>query len=138
MGGDRGGWYSWDWLDNNNEPSADRIVPQWQSLEEGHRLGRASVPGTHGPNWFTVVVLEPNRTLVLHSAYGMFSGRSFDSQCGPVPRAYVDGIWGFHPRPAPGGGPAWWSVPAAGTDPGRWRCRSGIVCGQGSYTSRNW
>jgi hypothetical protein len=106
MGGDRGGWYSWDWLDNNNEPSADRIVPQWQSLEEGQRLGRASVPGTQGPNWFTVVVLEPNRTLVLHSAYGMFSGRSFDPRCGPVPRAYVDGIWGFHlrpARPAPGG-----------------------------------
>ena len=34
MGGDRGGWYSWDWLDNDAKPSADRIVPEWQSLEE--------------------------------------------------------------------------------------------------------
>ena len=33
----------------------------------------------------------------------MFSGRSFDPRRGPVPRAYVDGIWGFHLRPAPGG-----------------------------------
>jgi hypothetical protein len=33
--GDRGGWYSWDWLDNSGESSADRIVPEWQSLEVG-------------------------------------------------------------------------------------------------------
>jgi hypothetical protein len=100
MGGDRGGWYGWDWIDNNGEPSADRIVPEWQSLEEGQHLYR--VP--KGPNWFTVVVLEPNRTLVLRSSYGFPSGRSFDPRSGPVPRAYVDGIWGFHLRPAPGGG----------------------------------
>ena len=99
MGGDRGGWYSWDWLDNGGKPSADRIVAAWQSLAEGQRLSR--VP--KGENW-TVVVLEPGRTLVLHSAYGMFSGRSFDRRSGPVPWAYVDGIWGFHLRAAPGGG----------------------------------
>ena len=27
MGGDRGGWYSWDYLDNGRRPSSDRIVP---------------------------------------------------------------------------------------------------------------
>jgi hypothetical protein len=98
MGGDRGGWYSWDWLDNNGEPSADRIVPEWQNLEEGQHLYR--VP--KGPaNWFTVVVLEPNRTLVLQSSYGL-TGHSSDRQSGPLPRAHVDGIWGFHLRPAPG------------------------------------
>lgn len=32
MGGDRGGWYSRDWLDNNGKPSADRIVPEWQDV----------------------------------------------------------------------------------------------------------
>jgi hypothetical protein len=100
MGGDRGGWYSWDWVDNNRKPSADRVVPEWQSLEEGQHLYRAP----KGENWFTVVVLEPNRTLVLHSAYGMFSGRSFDPRSGPAPWAYVDGIWGFHLRATPGRG----------------------------------
>jgi hypothetical protein len=30
-------------------------------------------------------------------------GRSFDPRAGPIPRAYVDGIWGFHLRAAPGG-----------------------------------
>jgi hypothetical protein len=99
MGGDRGGWYSWDWLDNNGDPSADRIVPEWQNIEVGQHLYRAPKGPT---NRFTVVVLEPNRTLVLQSSYGLF-GRSFDPLTDPVPPAYVDGIWGFHLRPAPGG-----------------------------------
>ena len=82
MGGDRGGWYSWDWLDNNGEPSADRIVPEWQSLEQGHHLYRAP----DGPSRFIVCVLRANRTLVLRGDYS----------------EHIDGIWGFHLRPAPG------------------------------------
>jgi hypothetical protein len=47
----------------------DRIVPQWQSLEVGRHL--------KGPaNRWTVVVVEPNRTLVLQSSYGLPPGRS--------------------------------------------------------------
>jgi hypothetical protein len=99
MGLGRGGWYSWDWFDNDGEPSADRIVPQWQRLEEGQHLYR--VP--KGPtNWWTVVILEPSRTLVLRSAYELPSCQGFDPRSGPLPRAYTDGIWGFHLRPAPG------------------------------------
>ncbi len=95
MGGGRGGWYSWSWLDNKGQPSADRIVPEWQNLQEGQVL--------RGPtNLFTVMVLEQNRTLVLRSSYGL-TGHSFDPRTGPTPWAYVDGIWGFHLRPAPGG-----------------------------------
>jgi hypothetical protein len=104
MGGGRGGWYSWDWLDNNGRPSANRIVPEWQSLKQGQHLDRVFAPGNKGPSYFTVEVLEPNRTLVLHSTYGMFSGLSFDPSSGPVPWAYVDGIWGFHLRATPSGG----------------------------------
>jgi hypothetical protein len=70
-------------------------VPEWQNLEEGQNL--------KGPtNWFTVVVLDPNRTLVLQSCYGL-TGRPFDPRTDPVPRGYVEGIWGFHLQPAPGG-----------------------------------
>lgn len=58
MGGDRGGWYSHDWLDNNGKPSADRIVPEWQHLQVGQRLSRVGVPGQEGGS-FTVVTLEP-------------------------------------------------------------------------------
>jgi hypothetical protein len=100
MGGDRGGWYSWDWLDNNGEPSADRTVPEWQSLDEEQHLYR--VP--KGPNWWIVVVLEPSRTLVLHMSYTLPAGHSFDPGLGPQPPAYLDGTWGFHLRPAPRGG----------------------------------
>ena len=40
MGGNRGGWYSWDWIDNQGEPSADRIVSEWQHLEQADQLYR--------------------------------------------------------------------------------------------------
>lgn len=103
MGGDRGGWYSRDWLDNNGRQSADQIVKEWQDLRAGQRLSRAAAPGRE-PGAFTVVALEPHRTLVLRASYGLFTGRDFDLRSGPVPTPWVDGIWGFHLRPAPGGG----------------------------------
>ncbi|MEV6210168.1 hypothetical protein [Kitasatospora sp. NPDC051914] len=98
MGGDRGGWYSWDRLDHYGEPSAERIVPQWQDLEEGQHL----LTAPDGRSWFTVAVLEPNRTLVLRADLKLPSGRSYDIRTGSLPRAHMDGIWGFHLRPAPG------------------------------------
>jgi hypothetical protein len=100
MGGERAGWYSWDWLDNGGEPSADRIVQEWQTLEVGHHLRRPPISET---NWWTVVVLEPNRTMVLQTSYGP-TGRSFDPQTGHVPWSYTEGIWGFHLREAPNRG----------------------------------
>ncbi len=103
MGGDRAGWYGWDWLDNNGKPSADRIQPEWQHLKVGQQLSRASAPGQQ-PGSFTVAALEPNRTLVLRSSYRLFTGRDFDPSSGPPPTAWVDGIWGFHLRPTPEGG----------------------------------
>jgi hypothetical protein len=87
-------------LDNNGAPSADHIVPQWQRLEQGQHLYRAP----KGPNnWFTVVVLEPNRSLVLQASYGSLTGQGFDPRSGPRPWAYLEGIWGFHLRSAPAG-----------------------------------
>jgi hypothetical protein len=102
MGGDRGGWYSRDWLDNNGNPSADRIVPEWQDLEVGQQLSRVAAPRQE-PGSFTVVTLEPERTLVLRSSYGLSTGRDFDPRSGTAPRLWVDGVWGFHLRPADGG-----------------------------------
>lgn len=96
MGGGRGGWYSWDWVDNKGVPSADRIVAEWQRLDVDQLL--------RGPtNWWTVAVVEASRTLVLQSRYSLLTGRSFDPRSGPPPRVYAEGIWGFHLRPAPGG-----------------------------------
>jgi hypothetical protein len=99
MGYDRAGWYSWDKLDHGGQPSADRIVPQWQNLHQGQRLN--SMAG--GRDQMTVAVLKPNRTLVLRSIYQVPAFHTVDPQSGPLPRACVDTIWGFHLRPAPGG-----------------------------------
>jgi hypothetical protein len=35
MGGDRGGWYSWDRLDNGGRPSAREVRSEWQDLAVG-------------------------------------------------------------------------------------------------------
>jgi hypothetical protein len=99
MGYDRAGWYSWDKLDHGGQPSADRIVPEWQNLREGQRVPSMA----HGRDWMTVAVLDPGRTLVLRSIYQVPSFRTLDPRPGPLPPACADAIWGFHLRPAPGG-----------------------------------
>ena len=97
MGGGRGGWYSWDWVDNDREPSADRIHPEWQDLDVGQHLHRAPKGPT---NWWTVEMIEPKRTLVLQTSYGLF-GRSFDPRTDAVPWASTEGTWGFYLDEAP-------------------------------------
>jgi hypothetical protein len=38
IGYGRGGWYSYDWIDNDGRPSADRILPELQQLRVGDRI----------------------------------------------------------------------------------------------------
>jgi uncharacterized protein YndB with AHSA1/START domain len=38
MGLDRGGFYSYDWLDNEGQPSATTIIPKLQDLQEGDEI----------------------------------------------------------------------------------------------------
>jgi hypothetical protein len=63
IGYQRGGLYSYDWLDRVfgylDRPSATRILPEFQHLAVGDHI-----PLGRGPSW-PVAVLEPNRTLVL-------------------------------------------------------------------------
>jgi hypothetical protein len=63
IGYQRGGLYSYDWLDRLfgylDRPSATRILPEFQQLAVGDRI-----PLGRGPSW-PVAVLEPNRALVL-------------------------------------------------------------------------
>jgi hypothetical protein len=63
IGYQRGGLYSYDWLDRLfgylDRPSATRILPEFQHLAVGDRI-----PLGRGPSW-PVAVLEPNRALVL-------------------------------------------------------------------------
>ena len=63
IGYQRGGLYSYDWLDRLfgylDRPSATRILPEFQNLAVGDRI-----PVGQGPSW-PVAVIEPNRALVL-------------------------------------------------------------------------
>jgi len=64
LGYGRGGWYSYDWIDNDGRPSASRIVPELQRLEPGDQILMA--PGM-GPR---VRAVEPNRYLLTGDADG--------------------------------------------------------------------
>ena len=63
IGYQRGGLYSYDWLDRLfgylDRPSATHILPEFQHLAVGD-----VIPLGQGPGW-PVAVLEPNRALVL-------------------------------------------------------------------------
>jgi hypothetical protein len=63
IGYQRGGLYSYDWLDRLfgylDRPSATRILPEFQKLAVGDEI-----PLGRGPSW-PVAACEPNRALVL-------------------------------------------------------------------------
>jgi hypothetical protein len=67
LGYGRGGWYSYDWIDNDGAPSADRIDPALQRLAVGDRI--EMMPGV-GP---VVREIVPNHHIV--------SGSETDSWC---------------------------------------------------------
>jgi hypothetical protein len=59
--GSRGGWYSYDWLDNARQPSAARVVPELQHPAIGTIF--PALPGvTEG---FTLLAIEHERALTL-------------------------------------------------------------------------
>jgi hypothetical protein len=58
LGYGRAGWYSYDWIDNDGQPSADRIIPELQQLQVGDQI--LMLPGM-GPR---VREVEPNRSFV--------------------------------------------------------------------------
>jgi proline iminopeptidase len=99
MGWNRGGWYSWDRLDNAGRPSARQVHPEWQDLAVGDHLQGWSPGGLLAP--WEVASLEPNRFLGLHKLTDL-RGRSRDPQQ-PRPAAYLEGLWGFWLTEMPGG-----------------------------------
>jgi hypothetical protein len=38
LGYGKAGWYSYDWIDNDFQPSGDRIIPEYQDLKVGDRI----------------------------------------------------------------------------------------------------
>jgi hypothetical protein len=75
MGYRRGGWYSYDRLDNGGVPSADRIVPELQQLAPGDEVPVGPPDGIRigglqlvGPDdGFRVAAIERDRLLLLTS-----------------------------------------------------------------------
>ena len=62
LGRGRAGWYSYDFIDNPGQRSADVILPEFQELKAGDRIPTGIGPG------FEVVAVEPERFLVLQPA----------------------------------------------------------------------
>ena len=86
LGCGRGGWYSYDLLDNGGQPSATRIVPEWQQLRVGDRI--AAVPG--GGMSFPVSLVEPGVTLVLGGTLNTETGEDVPPGH-PLPAKYFGG-----------------------------------------------
>jgi hypothetical protein len=61
MGGGRGGWYSWDAIDNAGVPSSQRVVRELQTLARGEIV--PAVPGA--TDAFVVASVDPPRDLIL-------------------------------------------------------------------------
>ncbi len=99
MGLGRGGWYSWDHLDNWGHVSAEEIHPEWQQLEVGSRLPTSP----DGSTAFVVAAIEPERFLALRASLDLQVGREFDPDDVPRPRYFTDSTWCFQLTPFPGG-----------------------------------
>jgi hypothetical protein len=86
MGQDRGGMYSYDWLENLiglDIHTTDEIREEWQQLAAGDRI--VVVPEGYGPMpagyFFRVARVDPPRTLLLRQA---------------PPEHPWNGVWSFH------------------------------------------
>jgi proline iminopeptidase len=97
MGYDRGGWYSWDHLDNWGQSSVKTIHPEWQQVAVGDRL--PSMPDEKA--WWEVAALQPERFLGLRASVDLLM-RPFDSTVAR-PRFFSDSLWGFQLKELPGG-----------------------------------
>jgi hypothetical protein len=64
LGYGRAGWYSYDWIDNDGQPSADRIIPQLQQLQVGDQI--LMLPEM-GPR---IREIQPNRYFVAADQQG--------------------------------------------------------------------
>lgn len=67
IGFGRAGWYSYDWIDNDGAPSADRVLEACQDLGVGDRIPMTPDLG------FVVVALDPPTALVAISDDGSTS-----------------------------------------------------------------
>lgn len=86
----RGGWYSYDLLDNGGQPSAGRILPEHQHLAAGDQV----LLTPKGPLAMPVVAIEPERALVLGGTLNTGTGQGV-APGEALPEAYYTGINAF-------------------------------------------
>lgn len=98
MGTDRGGWYSWDRLDNWGHRSADAIHEEWQEVSLGDRFFGT----TDGSQSWIVAGLEAERLLNLRISLDL-KGLQYDPGKDRRPKNFSDSTWGFQLRELPGG-----------------------------------
>jgi len=91
LGCQRGGWYSYDLLDNGGAPSAEHIIPEYQDLKVGD-IVKAMPKGDFG---FPVAVIQPEEALVLAGTLDTRTGQPADPN-DPSLQAYFSGDQTFY------------------------------------------
>ena len=91
LGCQRGGWYSYDLLDNGGIPSADRIIPEYQHLGVGD-IVKAMPNGDFG---FPVAAIVPGKVLTLAGTMNTSTGEPADPN-NPDLEAYFSGDQTFY------------------------------------------
>jgi hypothetical protein len=99
MGGDRGGWYSWDRLDNGGRPSATRVHSEWQDLAVDDYVKYGTRKGP--VDAWQVAALDPSRFLGLRALRDLRAHILDPNQSRPS--RYVEGLWAFLLKELPGG-----------------------------------
>ena len=74
IGCQRAGWYSYDLLDNQGVPSAERIMAEHQHLEVGDKV----LLTPDGKMGYPVAIIEPGRALVLSGTMNTRTGEQVD------------------------------------------------------------
>jgi len=112
MGPGRAGWYAYDFIDNGSHPSAERILPEYQSVVVGNVF--PALPGVE--DVFVVAQCEPGHSLVLscrlpdgqyQTTWAFVLDQSQPGQTRLIVRGRVA------PGYRPNGLPQWLAVPAA-------------------------
>jgi proline iminopeptidase len=90
----RGGWYSYDLLDNGGTPSAATILPEHQHIALGD-----SIPALpKGDFGFPAAIVEPERTLTLAGTLNTATGQPADGADGTLTRFFSgDQTWVLRP-----------------------------------------
>jgi hypothetical protein len=86
LGCQRGGWYSYDLLDNGGIPSANRIVPEYQRREIGD-IVKATPKGDFG---FPIAIIDPNKQLTMAGTTNTETGEADDTNY-PYIKTYFSG-----------------------------------------------